>query len=1334
MAEYIFSENPSASESGDNSGVTLGVIFRVDVNGTISGARVYRGAANTMAGCSIGLWEMTTNTAGTLLASRTGLTVAAGPGWTDLTFTTPISVTAGKHYLIAYWKPENGNTPYYYFTSNRFSSGVDNASGNLYGVGNADNILGGQIYNGRYEYSNVAMQFPTQNFGAAWYGVDVIFNAAGGGSTTNQTVNVGAATSVGVSKRANKALPITASRTVSVLKQARKRANVASTSTTALRRAAGKSVAIASSGAVSARKAISRSLAVASTGAVSVRKAATRTLSLSSSSTTLMNASRAYLKTVAIAAASSVGLSKQPGKRIAISSAGSVSVRKAISRTLSVLGSGAVSVRKAMAKSLALSRGTTVGLSTVVDAQVTTPPTFVSAGNFATTISATSTIVPVATGTATGDVEFMQAVCINSTTAFTITKSGTLDWNLLYDVEWAGSRYAMWWKRKESGETAPTIANAGRTGSNLLAGAMTVYTGGKSDDIPIGGYDISYGTAAQIAGPSIETVGRNSTALTFTTRIGNNAATAPDLLWDENRDNGTSGGGAARYYVDSQPIEFPSVVPGVDRGATGNFVSFAFELLGTSDEIDLIEQPHEGAMWVWDFADIIGNSTKEDLLINTCVNSDVADIYCYTYGSFLTTNLAAVQSFIADCSLNNIRVWGLDGDRSYFADADGSSDLLDSIQSVIDYNDVSAPNQSFYGFHIDCEPADAGGYTAFHNGIASSALSTTPGSGSWQSTQALDRENLMRNWVSIHEDSFALCSANDLKLGSALPTWFDDYFGEPIACTYNSITQNVYLHIRNYCNHISLMSYSTNPKNVIDRCLYEIVNCGDATIGISVETHAGPGTGVSYADTAGKNTPAAVFADIDTAHQRFSQYPGYTSFHIHDWEGWSALNGFASVVNLTLNIAATTTTSFRKAVSRLLSVTAASAVSARKGSSRSISVPATSSVVARKGAGKLSNISSSSSVAASRGVAKLVAVLANGGVNVRRAGTRTLSISSATSTGVNKGVGKRTNIAIATTTTGTAIRAFLKVVSIAVAGSVGLGKAVSKRIQINPVAAVAVGFGQFLAVIVDLTVGTATSIRKASGKTVSIAVPATVAARKAVARTLVVPASASLSFAKGLAKTFSMNVSSATTFVSGQAYTRVVNVASATSVSVRKQAGKVSSITRTTSVSMARAVAKTVNISPAAIVSVRKAITRTLSVGADVAVSAQKSVSKAFSNSVSSAVTAVASRVFLKSLNVTVSTGVSIGKGVGKGVEVAADATIATEKALTKTVSVAATALVRTAKQIGKAFSNWVSIQQTADASSPFLPQPTPAERTVIVDFEDRTVIAEGVANPETVE
>lgn len=517
-----------------------------------------------------------------------------------------------------------------------------------------------------------------------------------------------------------------------------------------------------------------------------------------------------------------------------------------------------------------------------------------SAGVNATTSSTNST--PAIPTSAEGDVLILSAGCLASNTAFVVTKSGTLEWNEIWQGNVGANRAGFWWKRREATETAPTVSNAGRTATNLLTSSIDCYVDAISTGTPIRNTQVVIEPSGPLVGAELVTQGRNSLAVTRFMRMGANAASAPDLLWTEDRDNGTSGGGGARYYGDSQVIEYPSTVPSVSRGGTtNNYASVTFELISANADPDAPSLDWKRGLWVWDFETAVATTGAMNTLIAACGDYGITDLYCYTFNTFVAANRSNIQTFIQKATNAGVRVWGLDGAREYFADADGRAGLEANLQAVVDYNAASGTSQRFYGFQIDCEPPDSGSYTSFHNGVTSSALSTTPGSGDWQDTEALDREYLMQDWVDMHGDMQTLCHAAGLQFATALPTWFDDYFGEPVECTVDSLTQNVFLHLAARADVICIMSYNTDPKNVISRSLYEFLQTGTAEIGFSAETHAGVGSGISYADTAGKNTTTALFADLDVLRNRFHGYPNVYFDNLHDWEGFKA---FAAIEDL----------------------------------------------------------------------------------------------------------------------------------------------------------------------------------------------------------------------------------------------------------------------------------------------------------------------------------------------------------------------------------------------------------------------------------------------------
>jgi hypothetical protein len=147
----------TGANSGPDSSAELGVKFRSDTSGTITGVRFYKITSNT--GQHTGsLWS----SSGTLLATGT-FTGETASGWQVLSFLTPVAINANTVYIASY-HANNGN---YLQAVSYFSNGLDNpplhALSDLSGGGNG-------VY--RYGASTV---FPNLDWSAANYWVDVLF-------------------------------------------------------------------------------------------------------------------------------------------------------------------------------------------------------------------------------------------------------------------------------------------------------------------------------------------------------------------------------------------------------------------------------------------------------------------------------------------------------------------------------------------------------------------------------------------------------------------------------------------------------------------------------------------------------------------------------------------------------------------------------------------------------------------------------------------------------------------------------------------------------------------------------------------------------------------------------------------------------------------------------------------------------------------------------------------------------------------------------------------------------------------------------------------------------
>ncbi len=148
---------PAVISDNDPSAVELGVKFRSDVNGYITGLRFYKGPQNT--GTHIGkLWSST----GTLLASVT-FTNETASGWQQVSLPTPVAISANTTYVVSYYT----SVGYYSINQSYFAtSGYTN--GPLQALANG--IDGG---NGVYKYGTSG--FPNQSWNSSNYWVDVVF-------------------------------------------------------------------------------------------------------------------------------------------------------------------------------------------------------------------------------------------------------------------------------------------------------------------------------------------------------------------------------------------------------------------------------------------------------------------------------------------------------------------------------------------------------------------------------------------------------------------------------------------------------------------------------------------------------------------------------------------------------------------------------------------------------------------------------------------------------------------------------------------------------------------------------------------------------------------------------------------------------------------------------------------------------------------------------------------------------------------------------------------------------------------------------------------------------
>src|SRR5262249_28462027 len=155
---------PDSLDSGPDTGVELGVTFRSNTSGYITGLRFYKGPNITDTTHVGNLW---TNT-GTRLATAT-FTNETASGWQQVNLSTPVAITANTNYVASYY-----TTSGHFAASRNYFATAGVTNGPLTAPANGAGAL-----NGPYTYGS-SSSFPRSTYLSSNYWVDVVFSASGG--------------------------------------------------------------------------------------------------------------------------------------------------------------------------------------------------------------------------------------------------------------------------------------------------------------------------------------------------------------------------------------------------------------------------------------------------------------------------------------------------------------------------------------------------------------------------------------------------------------------------------------------------------------------------------------------------------------------------------------------------------------------------------------------------------------------------------------------------------------------------------------------------------------------------------------------------------------------------------------------------------------------------------------------------------------------------------------------------------------------------------------------------------------------------------------------------
>jgi hypothetical protein len=146
------------------NGVELGLKFRSDTDGVITGVRFYKGGLQNGGMHAGHLWTIT----GTLLRAVV-FSGESESGWQQATFQTPVPITAGETYVVSYFAPQKN----YAVTLGQFaSSGVDAPP--LHALSNNE-ANGNGVFRYNPNPSPLTDVFPDQSVNSPNYWVDAVF-------------------------------------------------------------------------------------------------------------------------------------------------------------------------------------------------------------------------------------------------------------------------------------------------------------------------------------------------------------------------------------------------------------------------------------------------------------------------------------------------------------------------------------------------------------------------------------------------------------------------------------------------------------------------------------------------------------------------------------------------------------------------------------------------------------------------------------------------------------------------------------------------------------------------------------------------------------------------------------------------------------------------------------------------------------------------------------------------------------------------------------------------------------------------------------------------------
>ncbi len=349
-----------------------------------------------------------------------------------------------------------------------------------------------------------------------------------------------------------------------------------------------------------------------------------------------------------------------------------------------------------------------------------------------------------------------------------------------------------------------------------------------------------------------------------------------------------------------------------------------------SEKKDHKHSPHRG-MWLWNTKDLLGHDEEQIKLTEFCGQTGITEIFLQLPYEVEAKNGAkeivwdrsGMAVLLSRLHHKRIKVHALDGDPR-FALRPWHRHVLDTMQTIIQYNKTVQPDERFDGIRYDNEPYLLPEFSG------------------------IQKESIIEQYLELLSQSNEVAESAGLEFGADIPFWFDqkNEFFEPITEIHNRPLTEFILDV---VDNIGIMDYRTSAygaDGVIAHALGELRYASEKgkKVFIGLETTAlpdetilefGKGRGPSRmhiqklegtkvllhwipegAESDVKSdlflsqkkkisVPAGklTFADrdigelIDTmekAESEFQEYPSFYGFAIHYYQSFRALSGDTS--------------------------------------------------------------------------------------------------------------------------------------------------------------------------------------------------------------------------------------------------------------------------------------------------------------------------------------------------------------------------------------------------------------------------------------------------------